>query len=359
MPRRRVRLLAACLGLLLAAVAGWGASTSGGLTERLRDLASPVRSERSEGFFTLVDEQGYPLLRTGLGVARGDLFIDADNRHHRVTRVRGDIAETCLETPEGTPVPGAAMTLAASGAYPRPASLLTREAAASAVPAVAPQAMPLGTARQVIVIYHTHSDESYIPTDGADAIPGHGGVYDVGDAMAASLTAQGFTVVHDLAVHDPHDAGAYPRSRRTVLRDLQYGPSLIFDVHRDAAPASECITSMNGVETARVLIVVGGANPFYRANLSIANTLKGIADRLYPGIMRGILVARGNYNQDLYPSNILLEVGTHTIPKPPAEQAGTLWGTVVANYLGPPGPARPTSAAAPPAIGPAPAGAGR
>lgn len=286
-------------------------------------LFGQLGGERSSGFTTIVDDAGSALLRTGFLVTRGDTFIDPDGVWHRVVAVQGKLARSVVvPAAQGTAQPGS-----------------TTQAAA------APSALPLGAAKQVIVIYHTHSDESYVPTEGTDSIWGGGGIYAVGDAMAAGLTAAGFTVVNDRTPHDPHDGGAYPRSRRTVLNNLRFGPTLLFDVHRDSAPASEYLTTIGGVETTKVMIVVGGGNPLYKGNLAVANRLKAAADSLYPGLIRGILVAKGNYNQDLAPSDILLEVGADTNPKPAAEHAGALWANVVSAYLGTPGPAP----AAPPA----------
>ncbi len=292
-----------------------------------QSLLRPADGERSEGYCTLVDEKGAILLQTGQRVGRGDCFIDPENVWHKVTRVIGDRAETVVVAP---------------GAGLKPdtqAGLSAPPGADTALATPGTSALPLGASRQVIVIYHTHSDESYIPSDGTDSIYGAGGVYNVGDSLAGGLTAAGFTVIHDRTPHDPHDGGAYPRSRRTVLRNLRSRPTLMFDLHRDSAPASEYLTTIGGVETARILVVVGGANPLYQGNLAIANRLKTAADGLYPGLERGIFIARGNYNQDLAPSDILIEVGTDQISRTAAERAGDLWARVVAAYLGPPGPA--------------------
>ncbi len=296
-------------------------------------LFGTPRGERLRGCYTLVDEAGSILLRTGIPVRRGDIFIDPADRWHRVIRVRADRAETVVVASEVSAAPASAATGASSSL--------------SGSSEFGPGAVPLGTARQVIVIYHTHSDESYIPSDGATSIYAAGGVYDVGDAMSAQLSAAGFTVVHDRTPHDPHDAGAYPRSRRTVLRNLQYGPTLVLDVHRDSAPASEYLTTIGGVTTARVMIVIGGGNPLHRGNLGVANRLKTAADGLYPGLTRGIFLASGNYNQDLAPAGVLVEVGSENVPKPLAERAGSLWADVVTAYLGSPGPGPAPGAPAP------------
>ncbi|HCJ09574.1 MAG TPA: stage II sporulation protein P [Clostridiales bacterium] len=320
--------------LLLSLSAAWslGGRPPESLSRLLTWILARPGTERVSGYYTLVDEAGNILLETARVVAPGDLFIDPAGVWHRVTRVTRDTAET-VTVPPGVSLPQGFSSLAGSRVW--------AGAALSRGRALRPAhdlAVPLGTARQVIVIYHTHSDESYVPTDGVSSIPGNGGIYDVGEALSAGLTTAGFTVVHDRTAHDPHDAGAYPRSRRTVLRNLRFGPTLLFDVHRDAAPPAAYLTTIDGVHTARVLIVVGGANPMVSANLGTARRLKAVAEDLYPGLTRGILVARGNYNQDLDPGAILLEMGTELIPKEAAVRAAGLWANVVAASLGPPAP---------------------
>jgi stage II sporulation protein P len=321
MTKRRIAVVLAILAVLTVTVSAVGTlagTPPSAWADRLAALLLRAGGERASGFCTLIDERGSPLLRTGIVVRRGDRYLDPGNQWHRVTRVRGEVAQTVVDAnpPIGEAAPGAGTVLAAGQ----------------------PSAIPLGAARQVIVIYHTHSDESYIPSDGTESLIAAGGIYDVGKTMAASLKAAGFTVVHDLTAHDPHDAGAYPRSRRTVLDNLQYSPTLIYDVHRDSAPASEYLTTIQGYDTARILLVIGGGNPFYRSNLGIAYQMKASADSLYPGLVRGVFVAGGSFNQDLSPAGILLEMGTDVIAKEAAQRAATLWANVTAAYLGPPGP---------------------
>jgi len=322
MTKRRIAVVLAVLAVLAVTVSAAGTlarTPPSAWADRLAALLLRAGGERASGFYTLIDERGAPLLCTGIVVRRGDRYLDPGNQWHRVTRVRGAVAQTVIDA--NPPVGEAA-----------------RPEADTVLAAGRPGAIPLGAARQVIVIYHTHSDESYIPSDGTASLIAAGGIYDVGETMAASLKKAGFTVVHDLTAHDPHDGGAYPRSRRTVLDNLKYSPTLIYDVHRDSAPASEYLTTIQGYETARILVVIGGGNPFYRSNLGIANQMKAGADSLYPGLVRGIFVAGGNFNQDLSPADILLEMGTDTIAKEAAQRAATLWANVTAAYLGPPGP---------------------
>ncbi len=43
----------------------------------------------------------------------------------------------------------------------------------------------------------------------------------VGKSLAASLTQKGVKAIHSTTSHDPHDGGAYDRSRRTLVQLLK------------------------------------------------------------------------------------------------------------------------------------------
>ena len=47
---------------------------------------------------------------------------------------------------------------------------------------------------KVIAMYHTHSDESYIPTDGKSSIPYKGGIFKVGSSLKSALEKKGIKV---------------------------------------------------------------------------------------------------------------------------------------------------------------------
>ncbi|MDN5345313.1 MAG: stage sporulation protein, partial [Clostridia bacterium] len=65
----------------------------------------------------------------------------------------------------------------------------------------------------------------------------------------------------------------------------------------------------------------------------------------YPGLIRGIFIGAGSYNQDLSPRAMLLEVGTHTNTLAEAERGVTLFADVVPPVLGV--VAQPTAARTP------------
>jgi len=275
--------------------------------------------ERGSGFYTVLDENEQPLFQTGLLVHRGDRYLTSDNRLYEIYQVKGDNAYCRLidlYRADGELVPAASETVAGRPVQGPP---------------------PEALANKLVFIYHTHSDESYVPTDGRPDIPGNGGIYQVGTVLADNLKELGFPVIHDLGKHDPHDALAYTRSRRTVFNALKnYHPYVLFDVHRDSAPARFYSVAIDNVPTAQIMIVVGRQNPTMSTNLLFARRLKETADTIYPNLVRGIFMAHGNYNQDLDPMNVLLEVGTEGQTRAEAERAAALFARVVAAVVGSP-----------------------
>lgn len=187
--------------------------------------------------------------------------------------------------------------------------------------------------KQVTIgLYHTHSDESYTPTDGTSSIRGNGGIYKVGNALAASLKQGGVNVVHSQAKHDPHDVAAYERSRRTAQQLLRES-NAVLDVHRDAVPKEQYDGVVNGQKVAQVQLVVGRQNPNMATNKQFAQEIKAATDKQQPGLVKGIFFARSGYNQDLSPRNLLLEVGTDKHSRTDAEKGASLFAKSYASYL--------------------------
>ncbi|NLZ93582.1 MAG: stage II sporulation protein P, partial [Firmicutes bacterium] len=144
---------------------------------------------------------------------------------------------------------------------------------------------------------------------------------------------KGIKVIRSKEPHTPHDAGAYQRSRRTVEEALKEQPDVLIDVHRDAVPEEEYLEEVEGEERVQVQLVVGRQNQNRANNQQFAEGLKKKADEKYPGLVKGIFMARGNYNQDMSPRAILIEVGSHTNDKAQAEETVALFSEVLNDYV--------------------------
>ncbi len=292
------------LGLLVVAVA-LGFLSYVYWSNNAREASAPNDSpyyERTDGYFTVVDESSRTLFTTGHMLSIGDEYIDENDNRYTIDRIEGDVAS---------------------------AKLTGKMEALPVLPilSAAPQS---GT----VAIYHTHSDESYVPTDGRDSRPGGGGIIKVGSAMANSLEKSGVKAVHDKTLHDPHDAGAYDRSRRTATQLLKQKPLALFDVHRDAGPAEPYLKDVGNAEAAKCMIVIGRTNPKMNANLDFARRLRDAVNSKTSGLIKGIFLGKADFNQDLYDRALLLELGTEKTSREAAERGVGLVASAVPGLLG-------------------------
>ena len=270
--------------------------------------------ERTDGgHFTLVDESGRVLTKTGLPVYEDDEFITPDNRRFKVSKVTGDICQCVLVGKEKMP--------AVKKSTPKTSGLW------GLTPVIARN-------RGTIGIYSTHSDESYVPSDGTDSINGRGGIYQVGQSLRDRLSSLGVNAILDKTSHNPHDVNAYNRSRRTASRLLREGAVGLIDVHRDSTPPDVYATTVESKKVTKVKLVVGRQNPHMSANLQFAKRVKAHLDQEHPGLSAGIFIGKGNYNQDLTPRALLVEVGAHTNSKTQAEEGVQLFADAVPDVFG-------------------------
>lgn len=281
-------------------------------------IASPLQAheEMASGkYVSLVDENNNVIHQTGIKVYPGDEYITADNARYKVVEVVGDTARCIYQGQEIMP----------SIEYDSQKKAWIFEEQQLAV---------VGQNKPTVAVYHTHSDESYVPSDGTESKEGNGGIYDVGEALVQRLQQVGFNVEYNKNNHNPHDINAYNRSRRTAASLLKKNPDVILDVHRDAVPASQYQTEVEGEMATKVKLVVGRTNPNMKTNLEFAKKMKAVMDKVEPGLSNGIFMGKGDYNQDLSPRAMLIEVGAHTNKKEDAEQGVAFFADTLASVMG-------------------------
>ena len=155
-----------------------------------------------------------------------------------------------------------------------------------------------------IVIFHTHTCESYTPSEKFNyEMTGSYRTTDlnytvsrVGDELEKHLSSYGYNVTHNKTYHDyPAYSGSYGRSLTTVQNILQNGSSaqMVIDLHRDAVGSnSNYAPSVKiGDETAAQMMFVigtdgGGLQHLnWQQNLKFAVKLQEKANELYPRII--------------------------------------------------------------------------
>jgi len=302
--------------MLLAGIIGAVLQPQAALTtipfNPLEMFNTSYETEREKGFYSFKDEDGRIIHQTALPVYVGDEYIAEDNKRYRVTRIEGDDAFMKFVGME---------QLAYNPAWDEPATVNTATG---------------GKKGKLFGVYHTHSDEAYVPTDGKPSIYGKGSIMKVGSAYSQALKSEGQDVIHSTRPHDPHDANAYHRSRRTAMELMRQGADVLVDVHRDAVPPDVYSKTLNGKKITQVKLVVGRRNPKMGANMQFAKQIKAYADKHKPGLIEGIFIAKGNYNQDLSNRAILIEVGSHTNPRERAEAGAELFSDIIPRVIGTP-----------------------
>ncbi len=179
-----------------------------------------------------------------------------------------------------------------------------------------------------IIIFHTHTCESYTPTENNNYVASGNfrtidlnySVAQVGNVLADSLISKGYNVNHSLAYHDyPAYNGSYNRSYNTVKNLLTTMPDtqLVIDLHRDAIGSisnyAPCV-KIGNEKVAQIMFVIGTnggglEHNGWQNNLKFAVKIQEKANEMYPGLFRPIIVRNSRYNQNLADSAFIIEVG--------------------------------------------------
>lgn len=191
-------------------------------------------------------------------------------------------------------------------------------------------APPVASGKKSVLIYHTHSWESFIPllngiTNPNDAVSSNEkiNIVGVGKRLSEALNAKGIGVVHDktnmteeLKKNSWNWSKSYSMSRNIVQEVMAQNEDVDFliDIHRDSLRKGETTKTINGKPYAKLLFVLGKENKNYEQNAKIVAELHKRLEEQYPGISRGAVAKSrdqgdGRYNQDLSERAILLEFG--------------------------------------------------
>ena len=182
--------------------------------------------------------------------------------------------------------------------------------------------------KNTILIYHTHTCESYTPTSQNSYIASGNfrtidmnySVARVGKTLKDELKQYNISAIQDDTKHDyPAYTGSYTRSLETVKNMLKNNSTaeIIFDLHRDAvgdksnyAPTVE----INGEKVAQLMFVIGtndggGKHLNWKNNLKVAVMIQEKANEMYPGLFRSINLRTSVFNQNVSNASSIIEVG--------------------------------------------------
>ena len=181
--------------------------------------------------------------------------------------------------------------------------------------------------KEDIVIYHTHTCESYTKTEkytykssgNFRTTDLNYSVARVGEELKKYLDKYDFNVIHNKTYHDyPKYNGSYTRSLETIEKILKTSKaSLVIDLHRDALGSNSKYApsvKINGEEAAQLMFVIGTdggglKHDKWKKNLKLAIKIQEKANEMYPGLFKPIIVRNSRYNQHVSEGACIIEVG--------------------------------------------------
>jgi stage II sporulation protein P len=177
------------------------------------------------------------------------------------------------------------------------------------------EAISTGIKPPRVLIYHTHTSESFLPSSGeAFSDDMDKTVAVLGKYLAEILEGEyGFTVLHHCEIFDVPRRCAYEKARPSVESVLAEHPEIkvVLDLHRDGVSRSITTATIDGKDTGRILFVLGSGHPGWNNNLRFALFLQDALEEVCPGLSRGIRKQPFTYNQHLHQRSLIVEVGGH------------------------------------------------
>ena len=195
--------------------------------------------------------------------------------------------------------------------------------------------------KPLVIIYHTHSSESYMPYKSSNyhREKEKGTVRDVGSVMKKTLEKKGIKVIHDKTLHDrPSYNESYNRSLETItaLRKKYPSADYIIDLHRDAAPSSASegkYAVIDGKRVAKFSLVVGQQNENYVELYDYAKKVSEKAGGMYNGFGGPIIERNYRYNEYVSNRSLLLEIGNNRNTIEEARLCGRYFAEVLASII--------------------------
>jgi len=204
-----------------------------------------------------------------------------------------------------------------------------------------------------VLVYHTHSCESYMTEDTGEyyddfyprSTDGDQGVMAVGEKLVEVLKEHGIGAIHDTTLHDyPSYEGSYARSWETIegYREKYPDIKVTIDLHRDSMTAQDGTKykptfTHDGYKAAQIMIMSGydtsGYFDFWDENLNFALKLQKKCEDMYPDMTRPLNFGEYTYNMNFNNGSLLIEVGTDANTVEEACRSGGYLGEALASLL--------------------------
>ncbi|MFL0251198.1 stage II sporulation protein P [Clostridium neuense] len=199
----------------------------------------------------------------------------------------------------------------------------------------------LDESKPEVLIYHSHTTESYKPYNEDDFDDDHN-VCAVGDELVKELEQNyGISAINDKTLHNAVYTKSYTRSGETLDKYLKkYGDfKMIIDMHRDSSPSKDAVTAkINGENVAKFMFVMARKNPHYSKNIALVNGLLSITNKYFPQLCIGSGIYPYDYgtnyfNQAKSNNAFLIEIGSQVNTLDEAKATQKYIARIIAEYL--------------------------
>lgn len=185
--------------------------------------------------------------------------------------------------------------------------------------------------KPTIYLYNTHQSEKY---DNYTLI-------EASRLLKESLENNNIEVIMDdinieTIIHENNlqYKDSYKITRNLIQKQDINKIDLIIDLHRDSSKKKVTTATINGVNYAKVMFVVGGNYDTYMENYRLMEELNRRIKNISPDLSRGIFLRKNSdYNQDLSRNVILIELGGVENTKEEVNNSIKLLSDVITNYL--------------------------
>ena len=161
--------------------------------------------------------------------------------------------------------------------------------------------------RKKIYIYNTHQSEKYADFDVLNAALNLKNI--LADFNIEAIVEE-TNITEEVKKNNYTYSQSYRVTKSLMTNYLNKDISLFIDLHRYSSAKNITTTTVDGVNFAKMMFVVGGKHESYMENYRVSDAINKILKNNNNQISRGLLLRKSSsYNQELDPNVVLIELG--------------------------------------------------
>lgn len=182
-----------------------------------------------------------------------------------------------------------------------------------------------------IYLYNTHQSEEY---DGYTLLEASKLLKECLDANNIEVIMDDVNIEDIIHQNNLKYKDSYKITRSLIQKQDIDSIDLFIDLHRDSAKKKVTTATINGINYAKYMFVVGGSHEKYMDNYRLMDDLNKKIKNINPDLSRGIFLRKSSdYNQDISRNVILIELGGVENTKEEVNNSIKLLSEILTEYL--------------------------